>query len=145
MSFGLAPSPKHSSAEESSLRDQLISIMPNAHQKFLESLRSTYTCGDFFFTHAGVRPGIALDLQSETDLMWIREPFLSSSQCFGKMVVHGHTPVREPDIRSNRINIDTGAYATGCLSVLSIEDDRLGFHLVCRSGVNDFNLPPPDA
>lgn len=135
MSFGLAPSPKHSPAEESSLRDELASVMPNSHHRFLASLRSAYICGDFFFTHAGVRPGVALDLQTEDDLMWIREPFLSSQQFFGKMIVHGHTPVREPEIHSNRINIDTGAYATGCLSVLSIEDDRLGLHLVRRSGV----------
>jgi serine/threonine protein phosphatase 1 len=141
MSFGLAPSPKQSPTEGFSLRDQLISVMQSSHHRFLGSLQSAYTCGDFFFTHAGVRPGIALDLQSDADLMWIREPFLSSHQYFGKMVVHGHTPVHEPDIRSNRINIDTGAYATGCLSVLSIEDDRLGIHLVRRSGVDDFNIP----
>ena len=64
-----------------------------------------------------------------------REPFLSSQHDFGKVVVHGHTPVRKPEMRYNRINIDTGAYATGCLSILSIKDRQLDLQLVSRSGV----------
>jgi serine/threonine protein phosphatase 1 len=135
ISYGLTPVSPSGPAEAFSLRDALASAMPVSHHAFLASLRSAYICGDFFFTHAGVRPGVALDLQREDDLMWIREPFLTSQQYFGKMVVHGHTPVSEPEVRDNRINIDTGAYATGCLSILSIEDYRLGLHLVRRSGV----------
>ena len=87
-----------------------------AHQrKFFNSLRLWFVCGDFFFVHAGVKPGVALANQQEQDMLWIREEFLSSDEQFGKYIVHGHTPVREPDIRSNRVNIDTGAYATGNL------------------------------
>ena len=135
LSYGLSPGSKRRPGEEFSLRNELAVAMPLSHRLFLASLRSAYSCGDFFFTHAGVRPGVALDLQREDDLMWIREPFLSSQVDFGKVVVHGHTPVREPEIRNNRINIDTGAYATGCLSILSIEDSRLNLQLVSRSGV----------
>ena len=68
--------------------------------------------GDYFFCHAGVRPGPPLAAQSEEDLMWIRDGFLSHERSFGKIVVHGHTPVASPDVRANRINIDTGAFAT---------------------------------
>jgi serine/threonine protein phosphatase 1 len=82
-------------------------------------------CGDFFFVHAGVRPGVALAKQQEHDLLWIREDFLVSEQHFGKYIVHGHTPVRAPDRRPNRINIDTGAYATGNLTLLTIQGDSL--------------------
>jgi serine/threonine protein phosphatase 1 len=135
LSYGLSLSPLWKPGEESSLRDALVAAMPYSHRAFLASLRSAYSCGDFFFTHAGVRPGIPLDLQREDDLMWIREPFLNSRYDFGKVVVHGHTPVRAPEVHPNRINIDTGAYATGCLSILSIEDSRLSFQLVSRSGV----------
>jgi serine/threonine protein phosphatase 1 len=77
--------------------------------------------------HAGVRPGIALQKQREEDLLWIREDFLFCEDDFGKVVVHGHTPVLQPDIRANRINIDTGAYATGRLTCLILEGDKLDF------------------
>jgi len=61
------------------------------------------------------------EAQSEQDLLWIREPFLSSRANYGKMVVHGHTPVLEPEMRENRINIDTGACLSGRLTCLVLE------------------------
>ena len=82
------------------------------------------------FVHfAGVGPGDPSDHQLERDLLWIREDFLSIHEAnFDKMIVHGHTPVSQPDIpRPNRINIDTGAYATGQLTCLVLEDDELFF------------------
>ena len=77
--------------------------------------------------HAGVRPGVPLSGQHEQDLLWIREDFLLHEGDFGKIVIHGHTPVMEPDIRSNRINIDTGAYATGRLTCLVLEGEDVTF------------------
>jgi len=77
--------------------------------------------GDYMFVHAGVRPGVPLDAQLERDLIWIREPFLDYEGDFGKFVVHGHTPVSEPDIRANRIDIDTLAWRSGTLTALVLE------------------------
>jgi serine/threonine protein phosphatase 1 len=99
--------------------------MPKDHLSFLQGLKSSFLCGDFFFVHAGVRPGIPLKEQQEADLLWIRNEFLDSDENFGKFIVHGHTPVREPDIRPNRINIDTGAYATGNLTLLTIQGSSM--------------------
>jgi serine/threonine protein phosphatase 1 len=99
--------------------------LPDDHRRFFANLRLTFSCGDFFFAHAGARPGIALEHQSEQDLIWIRREFLESNCDFGKFIVHGHTPVRQPDMRENRINIDTGAYATNNLTSLRIEGDRM--------------------
>lgn len=99
--------------------------MPQSHFRFFRDLQNSFTCGDFFFVHAGVRPGVELPLQKENDLLWIREEFLSSRQDYGKIVVHGHTPVSEIEVMPNRINIDTGAFATGCLTCLVIEDTAL--------------------
>src|SRR5262245_10597538 len=79
-----------------------------------------------FFCHAGVRPGIALDRQQDRDLAWIREKFLDTNEDFGMMVVHGHSPVDQPDFRKNRINIDTCAYATGWLTCLVLEGSTSG-------------------
>ena len=92
------------------------------HLDFLQSLELTFSCGDFLFVHAGVRPGVPIHEQTEDDLLWIRDDFLTWEQPFERFVVHGHTPVSEPDLRPNRINIDTGAYATGRLTCVVIEN-----------------------
>jgi serine/threonine protein phosphatase 1 len=83
----------------------------------------THQIGDYFFCHAGVRPGIALAGQSEQDLLWIREPFLRSRADFGAIVVHGHTPGHEPEVRRNRINLDTGCFASGRLTAAVFDGD----------------------
>ena len=101
--------------------------MPDSHCRFIEGLALSFTCGDFFFVHAGARPGIPLQRQSRWDLLWIRDDFLLHEENFGMVVVHGHTPIYEPEIRWNRINIDTGAYATGRLTCLVLEGDDMGF------------------
>jgi serine/threonine protein phosphatase 1 len=101
--------------------------LPAAHLAFLEGLKLSLTVGGYFFCHAGVRPGIPLENQQAEDLLWIRDEFLSSKAQFGKIVVHGHTPTQSPEVLANRINIDTGAFATGRLTCLVIEDAGLRF------------------
>jgi serine/threonine protein phosphatase 1 len=125
MSYGVQPSLNPDAAEQIDLIRTLIEVMPGDHLEFIQSLKPSFLCGDFFFVHAGVRPGIPLAEQREADLLWIRNEFLDSKENFGKFIVHGHTPVPEPDIRPNRINIDTGAYATGNLTLLSIQGSSM--------------------
>jgi len=125
LSYGLRPALNPDAAGRIDLVHDLKAAMPDAHKHFLQHLKPKFTCGDFFFVHAGVRPGIPLAEQQEADLLWIRDEFLQSEENFGKYIVHGHTPVNAPDIRPNRINIDTGAYATGNLTLLSIEGSSL--------------------
>ena len=98
--------------------------VPAAHREFLEGFSDTFRFGDYLFVHAGIRPGIPLEEQDTADLRWIREPFLTDRRAHGLMVVHGHTIVDAVEMRSNRIAIDTGAYRTGILSTLVIEDQR---------------------
>lgn len=77
-----------------------------------------------------VRPGLPLDMQLPRDLLWIRAPFLRSEEDFGKRVVHGHTIVRRPEVKANRIGIDTGAFHSGHLTCLARGgDDPLSPHL----------------
>ncbi len=121
VSYGLRPSLRRCPDNDKKLSDELRAVMPARHLAFFDSLSPSFTCGDFFFAHAGVRPGVALDKQSEDDLLWIRDDFLNYNFPLEKFVVHGHTPVHAPEIRSNRANIDTGAYATGRLSCIAIE------------------------
>ena len=124
-SYGLNPAAYPSSAEERRLALALLAALPAEHKQLLRKLGASFSCGDFFFAHAGVKPGVPLARQSEHDLLWIRDDFLLSQQDFGKVVVHGHTPVLQPEFRGNRINIDTGAYATGRLTCLMIERDTI--------------------
>ena len=125
MSYGLKPSLTPDAAAQKELAIALRATFPKSHRIFLGSLQSSFSCGGFFFAHAGVRPGIPLAKQREEDLLWIRDDFLLHEESFGKIIVHGHTPVREVDIRPNRINIDTGAYATGRLSCLVMEGEAV--------------------
>lgn len=103
------------------VRERLLAAMPSEHLEFLLGLELILVLGDYVFVHAGVRPGVALDDQSETDLIWIREPFLSTTDLgVGKVVVHGHTPSTEVQIREQRVGVDTGAWMSGRLSAVRL-------------------------
>jgi serine/threonine protein phosphatase 1 len=112
--------------------------MPATHHNFVSSLPYAHTIGDYFFCHAGVRPGVALEEQRNSDLCWIRYEFLSSAEDFGRVVVHGHSPVESPEVLANRVNVDTGAYATGVLSCAVIESTRVDFISVHTSDVSSY-------
>lgn len=101
--------------------------IPRQHLLFLRDLAISRQIGPYLFVHAGIRPGVPLDQQSRHDMMWIREPFLSSRAYHGVVVVHGHTPKREPIVLPNRIAIDTGAVLGGALTCAVLEGDMLGF------------------
>ena len=124
ISYGV-PAEAGASGRIAELQSAFHSALPQAHIRFFRDLKNSFECGDFFFAHAGVRPGVELSHQKERDLLWIREEFLSSKDEFGKIVVHGHTPAREIEVGPNRINIDTGAFATGRLSCLVLEEEEL--------------------
>ncbi len=102
-------------------------LIPPAHLNFVRNLAVMHRIGDYAFVHAGVCPGIPLGEQSRHDLLWIREPFLSSPDPFEAIIVHGHTPMLSPVVRSNRIGIDTGAVMGGYLTCAVLEADRVGF------------------
>lgn len=101
--------------------------IPENHKRFLASFADTLRFGDYLFVHAGIRPGLDLSLQSQFDLRWIRAPFLDCEDDHGMVVVHGHTISDSVDQRFNRIGIDTGAYRTGVLTALAVEEERLWF------------------
>lgn len=107
-------------AEFVQCRDRFLAALPPSHLKFLRSLPLSITLGGYHFVHAGVRPGVPFDVQARNDALWIREDFIDSDEDFGCVVVHGHTPGREPVERSNRIGIDTGAWVYGRLTALRL-------------------------
>ncbi|HSU06330.1 MAG TPA: metallophosphoesterase family protein [Acetobacteraceae bacterium] len=101
--------------------------VPPEHLSFVRGLALSHAAGGYVFVHAGVRPGSPLGQQSRHDLLWIREPFLSSATDFGAVIVHGHTPRLRPELRRNRIGIDTGAVMGGALTCAVLEADRVAF------------------
>ena len=95
--------------------------VPEAHQAFLKTFVDTFRIGSYLFVHAGVRPGVPLADQTQSDLRWIRDPFLETDHDHGFIVVHGHTIAEEIDVRGNRIGLDTGAYRSGVLTAIGLE------------------------
>lgn len=95
--------------------------IPASHRAFLASFADSISFGDYLFVHAGIRPGIDLAEQSQSDLRWIRDAFLYDSTDHGFVVVHGHTISNVVDVAENRIGVDTGAFCTGVLTALAID------------------------
>ena len=108
-------------------RKKFAHAMPQPHIQFFKNLKLHHICGDYLFVHAGIKPHVPLDQQTEQDLLWIREEFLESKTNFGKIIVHGHTPASEPEVKHNRIGIDTGAYMSGKLTALVLEGTERQF------------------
>lgn len=121
-SFGLkVPVLRHRPEGWVSLSSDLAHRLSPRQRAFLESLEYSVAIGGYFFAHAGARPGVALDAQSDHDLMWVRGSFLNSEAPFEQVVVHGHTPTDDPHIDHRRIGIDTRAYDSGVLTAVRLE------------------------
>lgn len=105
-------------------RQALARAIPSAHLDFLRRLPRGIGFGDFFFCHAGIRPGVPIDRQAPDDLIWIRDTFLDYPGLHPKVIVHGHTPHDEAELMPNRVNVDTLAYASGRLTALAVEGTR---------------------
>lgn len=123
-SYGLDIAHLLRTVEPSRLRGIVNEGVPQEHVTFLDRLPVALVCGGFLFVHAGMKPGVQLFDQTDHDLMYMREPFLSEGPGLAATVVHGHTPSQDVTYGANRIGIDTGAYMTGKLSVLRIHGQR---------------------
>jgi serine/threonine protein phosphatase 1 len=125
ISYGVVP--HQTERDRIDVHRQLCQAFPRTHQLFLQCLKPWVCCGDYLFVHAGIRPAVPLDRQIMGDLLWIRSEFLNSSLQHSKYIVHGHTPVPHPDVRHNRMNIDTGAWRSGTLTCAIFEGTSVQF------------------
>jgi len=116
---------KHNGGEQTMASYRRNDEYLKVHREFYESLPIFWETEEFFFCHAGVRPGVPLENQLTSDLLGVREPFLSSGMHFGKVIVHGHTIVSEPTLEPNHINIDTGAGGFGPLTAIELPSKRI--------------------
>lgn len=118
------------------IRDAMARAIPQEHLEFLQSLPYCAIAGDYFFVHAGVRPGRGLDEQTPEDMLWIREKFLREKRLgLDKVIVHGHSTSMKPFVSDSRIGVDTGAYATGVLTCLRLTGAQRSLIRVSLSGV----------
>lgn len=109
------------------LRNELKSAMPESHINFVKNLKPYFRADDYFFVHAGIRPGVTLEEQDESDMLWIGEEFSEFEGDHGSRIVYGHSVQAEPLVKPNRIGVDAGAYATGILSCVVLEGERVEF------------------
>ncbi|MBB5752656.1 metallophosphoesterase family protein [Prosthecomicrobium pneumaticum] len=121
-SYGLSPGSRFAGAGLRGLAAAAQSVIPAEHIAFLRGLPVAALWDGFVLVHAGLRPGVPIEAQSERDLTEIREPFLSATEPLGAVVVHGHTPQREPSFDGRRIGIDLGCFATGRLCAVRLGD-----------------------
>ena len=122
-SYGIAVPVNPDASDWEILRDHLAAALPTRHRQFLSNLQPGLWWRDYLLVQAGLDPERPVTAQSLHDLMWIREPFLSSECEWGFKVVHGHVISEQPVFRPNRIGIDTGAYRSGCLTCLVLTED----------------------
>ena len=124
ISYGIPASPLETDPNRLiAIQQKLRNSLPDSHLAFLRGLEISHTEGDYFFVHAGIRPGVPLAEQSKEDLLWIRDKFLASTADHGCVVVHGHSVRMRPEMMANRIGIDTGAYDTGVLTCLVLQGE----------------------
>jgi serine/threonine protein phosphatase 1 len=120
-SYGVPLPPEFRSPDVVALRDALQARISERHLEFFRQMPLTHVAGDYLFVHAGIRPGVPLQEQSDSDLLWIRRDFTGSTEAHGHVVVHGHSIAEEVELLPNRIGIDTGAFYTGVLTCLVLE------------------------
>jgi serine/threonine protein phosphatase 1 len=108
--------------------------------RWLAGLPTRWRNGDYFFCHAGVRPGVPLEQQKREDLLWIRHEFLESRRHHGAVVVHGHSEAGDVDVTSNRIGVDTGAYRSGELTAVGLQDSLRWFISTTRKYLSRADL-----
>jgi serine/threonine protein phosphatase 1 len=134
-SYGLrVPQLKHKLEGWDHLSADLNHKLTPAERGFLETLELSVSIGDYFFAHAGARPGESLERQAEEDLIWIRRSFLDSDVEFEKVIVHGHTPSSDVHLDHRRIGIDTKAYESGVLTALRLSGTEQTFVQVVIEG-----------
>lgn len=126
-SYGVASGHTDTRKALRQMAHELTVSMPDHHLAFLDRLEMYRLLGDYLFVHAGIRPGIPIQEQSAQDLLWIRKEFLTFTKPHPSFVVHGHQICDAPDVRNNRIGIDTGAFATGRLCCLVLDGEEREF------------------
>ncbi|MEL7447243.1 MAG: metallophosphoesterase family protein [Pseudomonadota bacterium] len=123
MSYGLSKKQFNAMTLEE-LFAMLPQLVSQAERDYVAGFEELIVAGDYLFVHAGIDPLIPIDAQKRKDLLWIRDRFLKHEGPLEKVVVHGHTIFDRVMDCGNRIGIDTGAFRSGVLTALVLEQDQ---------------------
>lgn len=126
LSYGVTEA-EYDSADFPRLVALLAAHVPVGDIAFLREFRDSHRSGDYLFVHAGIRPGTPIEEQRPADMRWIRDKFLDDDRDHGVCIVHGHSISAGIDEKSNRIGIDTGAYASGKLTAIGLDGSERWF------------------
>ncbi|MBZ8117576.1 serine/threonine protein phosphatase [Roseovarius sp. LXJ103] len=107
--------------------EALAAAMPEGMEAWLRALPLMWRSGNLVCVHAALDPAEPPEAQKAGTLLWGHPKFLSEPRRDGLWVVHGHTIVEEPEARSGRIAIDTGAYHSGRLTAVAISAGQCRF------------------
>ena len=130
-SYGVDVDPRRLDAD---IRTDALDAVPQSHLAFLRDLEVLHMTDRYIFVHAGIRPGVPLSMQSEDDLLWIRDAFLQDPRDHGRLVVHGHTAGIYPSYHGNRLNLDGGAgFGNPLVPALLTEDGIYTLNAVGRA------------
>ncbi len=121
LSYGIAED-VYNNLDIEALATEMLNVVPREHADFVRDFENCIIIGDYAFVHAGIRPGVAMEAQKPKDMRWIRENFLESDAIHEKKIVFGHTIFDDVDSQANRIGVDTGAYRTGILSAIGLQN-----------------------
>ena len=124
-SYGVSPPWQLDPAGLEAASQAFAEALPDEHFYFLTTLGLTFSLGGYLFAHGGIAPDRPVAEQNQSIVTMIRDSGPDPLSEKGVVLVHGHTPTKAVVLDRNRLNIDTGAYATGRLSCLVIEEDRL--------------------
>jgi serine/threonine protein phosphatase 1 len=125
-SYGVEASESRPPAEVAAA---LAERIPPPHLEFLRRLETHRIFGDYLFVHAGLRPGVPLEAQTEQDMIWIRGEFHRAPAKLRppQVVVHGHQPLSKPLDAGWRIDVDTGACFGGMLTAVALDGETRRF------------------
>lgn len=143
VSYGVQPPPPSAALDQDLIAAaaRLKDVLPPEHLDFLNNSERYVELGGYAFVHAGIDPGRSLDQQTDRDLFWIRDAFLTSKRAFSHRIVHGHTPEERPFADRRRVGVDTGAYASGVLSAARFEGEAVSFLSVSTLRAGRFPAP----
>lgn len=130
-SFGVMGATETSAAKQlEEVRDRVLDAMGPTLIDWLRALPSSWQSGNVAVVHAGADPTLPIAEQDHQVLRWGHPEFETSQRRDGIWIAHGHTIVKNPTVKAGRINMDTGAYATGRLTMSHISADGVEFQTV---------------
>ena len=121
-SFGITARSHVVSGDELHAMADELAAKVKPYLPFLKSMPVFHQTGNVVFCHAGLSPRRGVDEQHDEHFLWGHSDFLQDCPLPGFCVVHGHYDNPKPVSLAGRICIDTGAYYSGTLTAVRMDE-----------------------